>query len=285
MKMKKMTKILVFIAILSLSLLLYPTFSNYWNQKHATRAINSYVKEMSVLDDETHDRMIAEANAYNKEIYLRRSAYTLDEERREKYEKLLDPSGTGVMGYVEIAKLGVTLPLYHGTDDGILQIALGHLEWSSLPVGGENTHSVISGHRGLPCAKLFTDLDVLREGDTFSLSILGDDLIYEVDQILTVLPDETSSLLISEGKDYCTLVTCTPYGINTHRLLVRGHRVESHNAVTGVVSEAVIVDQLIVSLFLAIPLLFLLFLAVMLRKPQKKVNIDSLLAKEMNDET
>lgn len=272
-KLKTATKILIIVSIIGLSLLLYPAVSNYWNSKHATRAINSYVDQLENMDEELYREIWAEAVEYNAALLERKNMYSLTDELQERYAKCLDPSCTGVMGYVEIPKLDVSLPVYHGTSEAVLQQAVGHLEWSSLPVGGESTHCVMSGHRGLPSAKLFTELDKLREGDSFSLRVLNEQLTYEVDQIRTVVPTDVDTLLIEEGKDYCTLVTCTPYGINTHRLLVRGHRVESTRRVNvHVVSEAVIIDQLIVATILAFPILFLLFMAVMLKKPEKNEN-------------
>lgn len=273
-KLKTATKILIVLCIIGLSVLLYPTVSNYWNSKHATKAISTYVENMSSIDEETYQEIWETAKAYNADLLSRENAFSLPGDLQERYLACLDVSGTGVMGYVEIPKLGVSLPVYHGTSEAVLQRAVGHIEWSSLPVGGESTHSVLSGHRGLPSAKLFTELDKLREGDTFELMILNEVLTYEVDQIRTVLPTDVEELLIREGEDYCTLVTCTPYGINTHRMLVRGHRIE--NAVVNnvhVVSEAVVIDPLIVAPVVAFPLLFILFMMVMLKKPEKKETI------------
>ncbi|MCQ2426107.1 MAG: class C sortase [Lachnospiraceae bacterium] len=268
--MKKITVVLIIIAVLSFSLLLYPSFSNYWNSKHATREINTLITELDVIDNESHDAMLAEANEYNKILALRRTGYSLTDEQQEKYESLLNVTDNGVMGYLEISKLGVMLPIYHGTESSVLQNGIGHLNWSSLPVGGISTHSVVSGHRGLPSAKLLTDLDKMREGDLFTLVVLGDTLTYEVDQIRTVLPSDLSELAVTDGADYCTIVTCTPYGINTHRLLVRGHRVATAESARTIISEAVLVDQLVVATYLSVPLLFVLFLSVMLKKPKKK---------------
>ena len=220
------TVVLVFILLVGLSLLLYPTFSDYWNSFHQTQAIASYSKEVSQLDDETFEELKEEAIAYNNSLIGKSNRLNLSKADEKEYESLLDVTGTGIMGYIEIPKIACSLPVYHGTDEGALQIAIGHLEGSSLPVGGKSSHCVLSGHRGLPSARLFTDLDQMEEGDTFILNILGHKLAYEVDQIKVVLPEEMSDLEIQEGKDLCTLVTCTPYGINTHRLLVRGHRVK-----------------------------------------------------------
>ena len=272
--LKTTTKILIVICLIGLSLLLYPTVSDYWNSKHATQAINTYVEQLQEIDPEQYRQLKNEAILYNSDLLKRENPFALTDELKERYYKCLDVSGTGVMGYVEIPKLEVSLPVYHGTSENVLQHAIGHLDWTSLPTGGESTHCVISGHRGLPSAKLFTDLDKLREGDRFTLAVLDEVLTYEVDRIRTVEPADVDELLIEEGKDYCTLVTCTPYGINTHRLLVRGHRVETEriNSV-HVVSEAVLIDELIVASVVGFPVLLALFLAVMLKKPEKKTAV------------
>lgn len=204
--------------------MLYPTVSNLWNRAHQSRAIATYSEQVEKLDDSENQDMLKAARKYNKSLLKKSDHWKLSKKDKKKYESLLDISGTGIMGYIEIPKIDCSLPIYHGTDEGALQIAIGHLEGSSLPVGGKSTHCVLSGHRGLPSARLFTDLDQMEEGDLFILNVLGKKLAYEVDQIRVVLPEETSDLEITEGEDLCTLVTCTPYGINTHRLLVRGHR-------------------------------------------------------------
>lgn len=221
-----MTLLIVVVFVAGLSFLLYPTVSNLWNQAHQSRAIATYTEQVEKLDDSSNKEMLKVARKYNKELLKKADHWKLSKKDKKKYESLLDVSGTGIMGYIEIPKIDCSLPVYHGTDEGALQIAIGHLEGSSLPVGGKSSHCVLSGHRGLPSARLFTDLDQMEEGDTFILNILGHKLAYEVDQIKVVLPEEMSDLEIQEGKDLCTLVTCTPYGINTHRLLVRGHRVK-----------------------------------------------------------
>ena len=221
-----MTLLIVVVFVAGLSFLLYPTVSNLWNQAHQSRAIATYTEQVEKLDDSSNKEMLKAARKYNKELLKKADHWKLSKKDKKKYESLLDVSGTGIMGYIEIPKIDCSLPVYHGTDEGALQISIGHLEGSSLPVGGKSSHCVLSGHRGLPSARLFTDLDQMEEGDTFILNILGHKLAYEVDQIKVVLPEEMSDLEIQEGKDLCTLVTCTPYGINTHRLLVRGHRVK-----------------------------------------------------------
>ncbi len=200
--------------------------------------------------------------SYNTGIRYGSVDHILSENDKLAYENLLNIDGNGVMGYIEIPIIKVTLPISHGTSDEVLQNGVGHVEWSSLPVGGESTHCVLSSHRGLPSAKLFTNLDKLEPGDTFMLCILHEVLTYEVDQILIVEPKDTAALTITEGEDYCTLVTCTPYGINTHRLLVRGHRVENEEdaAAVHVTSDAVEIEPLIVAPLLAIPLLIIIII-------------------------
>lgn len=225
MKKKHISTIIIALIFLAgLGSLLYPTVSNLWNRAHQSRAIATYTKQVEKLDDSQNKEMLKAARKYNKSLLKKSDHWKLSKKDKKKYESLLDVSGTGIMGYIEVPKIDCSLPIYHGTDEGALQIAIGHLEGSSLPVGGKSTHCVLSGHRGLPSARLFTDLDQMEEGDIFVLNVLGRKLAYEVDQIKVVLPDEMSDLEIVQGKDLCTLVTCTPYGINTHRLLVRGHR-------------------------------------------------------------
>lgn len=225
MKKKHISTIIIALIFLAgLGFLLYPTVSNLWNRAHQSHAIATYTKQVEKLDDSQNKEMLKAARKYNKSLLKKSDHWKLSKKDKKRYESLLDVSGTGIMGYIEVPKIDCSLPIYHGTDEGALQIAIGHLEGSSLPVGGKSTHCVLSGHRGLPSARLFTDLDQMEEGDIFVLNVLGRKLAYEVDQIKVVLPDEMSDLEIVQGKDLCTLVTCTPYGINTHRLLVRGHR-------------------------------------------------------------
>ena len=214
--------------------------------------------------------------AYNGQIPERKNVYVLEDEEKEKYHSLLDVSGTGIMGYVEIPVINCALPIYHGTEESVLQIAVGHLEWSSLPVGGEGSHSVVSAHRGLPSAKLFTDLDQLAVGDTFMLRVLDEVLTYEVDQILIVEPQEIEALKIEEEKDYCTLVTCTPYGINSHRLFVRGHRVENAEGarVVKVTADAYQVEPMLVVPFIGVPLAILAFIVMLAPKKRAKRNME-----------
>ena len=225
MKKKHISTIFIILIFLAgLGFISYPTVSNLWNRAHQSRAIATYSEQVEKLDDSENKAMLKAARKYNKSLLKKSDHWKLSKKDKKKYESLLDVSGTGIMGYIEIPKIDCSLPIYHGTDEGALQIAIGHLEGSSLPVGGKSTHCVLSGHRGLPSARLFTDLDQMEEGDIFILNVLGRKLAYEVDQVKVVLPEEMSDLEVIEGKDLCTLVTCTPYGINTHRLLVRGHR-------------------------------------------------------------
>ena len=271
----KFTTLLLLLGFFAgLSLLLYPTLSNYWNSIHATKIISDYEEAITEVSKEQIEEMWNAAVDYNRELYSRGGSYALNEEQQKKYESILNIGNSGVMGYIEIPSIDVSLPIYHGTSDGVLQVAVGHMDWTSLPVGGVNTHCVLSGHRGLPSAKLFTDIDDLREGDTFTLVVLDKTLTYEVDRIRVVEPAEVDGLLISEGKDYCTLVTCTPYGINSHRLLVRGHRIETDDTSDiRVVSEGVVVDPLIVTPIAALPLILILLLKMLLKKLLKKRRI------------
>jgi len=220
------TVILVLLFLAGLSLLLYPAVSNYWNTLHQANQIGNYDKHVQEMDNEKYKQMWSDARAYNFDLSMANNQYARSEENLEKYKELLNVSGTGIMGYVEIPRINCKLPIYHGTDEAVLQVAVGHLEWTSLPVGGKSTHSAISGHRGLPSAELLTHIDRLEEGDKFYIHILNEILEYRVCDIFVVLPEDSSELQIVEGKDYLTLVTCTPYGINSHRLLVRGERVE-----------------------------------------------------------
>ncbi|MGN0510113.1 MAG: class C sortase [Lachnospiraceae bacterium] len=272
------TVFLVLILLAGLSLLLYPTFSDWWNSYHQTKAIASYAADVANLSNEDYEKIWKAAMEYNASLSERNSDYTLTEEQKKQYEQLLNVSGDGIMGYIEIPSINCSLPIYHGTQESVLQIAVGHIEWSSLPVGGASTHCVVSGHRGLPSAKLFTNLDELSKGDTFMLRVLDEVLTYEVDQILIVEPQETGALQIEEGKDYCTLVTCTPYGINTHRLLVRGHRIENiEEAKTiRVTADAIQIEPLLVAPVVATPILLLLIILLLLPKqPRKKHGDDA----------
>lgn len=254
--------ILVLIFIIGLSLLLYPSFSDYWNSFHQSRAIASYAQTVTTIDDDQYEKMWAQAQEYNTTLAKKQNRWVLSEEEYEEYEGLLNIGGTGIIGYIEIPNIKVSLPIYHGVDEAVLQIAVGHIEGSSLPVGGEGTHCVISGHRGLPSAKLFTNLDEMEEGDLFMMRVLDETLTYEVDQIRIVEPEDLSALDIEEGKDLCTLVTCTPYGINSHRLLVRGHRVENLESASSirVTADAMQIDPVMVAPVIAVPILLILLI-------------------------
>ena len=244
--------IYVALILIGAAFLLYPSFSNYYNSFHQSKAISEYVQIAEQIDEEEQERIFAEAKNYNKTLLTNNTRWKMKEEEREVYNSLLNITDTGIMGYIEIPKIGVSLPIYHGTSKNVLQVAVGHVEGSSLPVGGEGTHTVLSGHRGLPSAKIFSDLDKIEEGDVFYIRVLNEVLTYEVDQILIVLPEEMDSLQIDPEKDYCTLVTCTPYGVNTHRMLVRGHRIETQNEKTlTITSEAFQIEPRIVMPFIA----------------------------------
>lgn len=256
----KLTTILSVPALFAgLSLLLYPTVSD-WNSLHASQAVADYAENVRNLEAEKYEQVLQDAKSYNQMLPYEQTTFALSEEEKEAYDALLDISGTGVMGYIEIPTVNISLPVYHGTEDAVLQIAVGHLEWSSLPVGGESTHCVLSGHRGLPSAKLFTNLDKLVAGDKFIMRVLDEVLTYEVDQILIVEPTDVSTLMIEAGKDLCALVTCTPYGINSHRLLVRGHRIENQEEAQAirVTSDAIQIEPLIVAPAVALPMLLVL---------------------------
>ncbi len=265
MKKHLSTIILILIFLVGLSLVLYPTVADYWNSLHQSRAIATYAEEVANIDTEKYAAVWQDAIAYNQNLRERDNIFLLSETQKTQYDALLNIGGNGVMGYIEIPSIGVSLPVYHGTDEAVLQIAIGHLEWTSLPVGGASSHCVVSGHRGLPSAKLFTNLDQLEIGDTFLFRILDETLTYEVDQILIVLPHETDALHIEEGKDLCTLVTCTPYGINSHRMLVRGHRVENAEIAKTirVTADATQIEPLIVAPLVAVPMLLVLLIMVM----------------------
>lgn len=272
--MKKSTLtnlILVLVLIAGLSLLLYPSFSDYWNSLHQSRAITVYADSVAQLDKENYQHILDDAVAYNRDLLTRENQFSLTNEQRDAYPELLNLTGNGVMGYIEIPSINCSLPIYHGIDEAVLQVAIGHIEWTSLPTGGESTHCVLSGHRGLPSAKLFSELDKLREGDLFMLRVLDELFTYEVDRILIVEPDEVDALLIEEGKTLCTLVTCTPYGINTHRMLVRGHRVENPKEALSVriTADAIQVEPLVIAPIVAVPMLLLL-LPVLLGGRKKK---------------
>ena len=261
MKHRLQKLILPLLCLTGLALILYPQVSNLWNRHTSSRTIANYTAEVSETTDEEYVDMFTEALEYNRDL-RKMGGYILSDEMLERYNTLLDVGGLGIMAFVEIPSLDVTLPIYHGTDPAVLQIAVGHVEWTSLPTGGVGNHTVVCGHRGLPSAKLFTDLPNMEVGELFFVHVLNEQLTYEVDQIVTVNPDDMSELQPEDGKDYFTLLTCTPYGINTHRLLVRGHRIENPEEVTPtyIAAEATEIDPMIVAPIIALPLLLLLLL-------------------------
>ena len=259
--------------LIGISVLLYPAFSNYWNSKTQSRAIVDYESVLKHLEPEDYSAIFQAAYDYNDA--LRKVDFPLrDFEQVPGYYETLKIEGTSIIGYVKIDKIGVELPVYHGTSGEVLNRGVGHLEGSSLPVGGESTHSVMSAHRGLPSAKLFTDLDRLEMGDTFQIAVLDQVLTYQVDQVKVITPREIDDLQIVEGKDYCTLFTCTPYGVNTHRLLVRGIRIETimEKPVIYVANEAFRIEPLLVTPAVAAPMVFVFLVHLMMkyREPPKK---------------
>lgn len=262
------------IFLIGLLLVLYPTVSNFLSNREQKKVIREYSNIVNNMDKEEKEAMYNEAVDYNKKIYENGMIDYSNPDAVEGYNDILDVSGTGIMGYISIPKINVELPIYHGTSDGVLQVAVGHLEGSSLPVGGENTHCVLSGHRGLPSADLFTHLDRLNVHDIFTISVLDKTLVYEIDQIKVVAPGDTQYLQIEDGKDYCTLLTCTPYGINTHRLLVRGVRVADSDDKNNiyVYADAYKIDTKTVTVLMAVPLTLLLLLGmvVYIRRNKKR---------------
>ena len=247
--------------VVGIALLAYPSFSDWWNTFHQTRAIAGYTAAVANMDKEEFDRMWAEAEAFNEYLAKKPNRFNLTPEELATYNSILDVTGTGIMGYIDIPSIKISLPIYHGTDESILQIAIGHIAGTSFPIGGEGTHAAVSGHRGLPSARLFTDIDKLQAGDKFLLQMLDRTLTYEVDQIRIVLPQELQDLEIDPYQDYVTLITCTPYGVNTHRLLVRGHRVDNDNTdATRITADAMRFEPVIVAPLVAAPILLVLLI-------------------------
>ena len=267
-----LTVLMVLILLAGIGLIAYPSFSDWWNSMHQSQAIASYVDEVSRQDAERIEQMWEEARAYNKDLADVGNHFKVTDEEMERYNQVLDITGTGIMGYIDIPKIDVSLPIYHSTNEEVLQIAIGHLEGSSLPIGGPDTHALLSGHTGLPSAKLFTNIDRLVEGDRFMINVLGQMLTYEVDQIDVVLPTGVDELDIVPGEDLVTLITCTPYAVNTHRLLVRGHRVENEKTQVTVPQDAVILDKIVVGVLVGVPIL-LFILVITLIFTRKKVTV------------
>ena len=268
-------KTVIFLTIgflVGICILLYPAVSDYWNSKTQSRAIVNYESVLNQMDPQDYSAVFEKAYAYNDALYNTKNPL-LNYENILGYYETLNVTGNGMIGYLKIDRIGVELPIYHGTSDDVLSRGVGHLEGTSLPVGGENTHSVMSAHRGLPSAKLFTELDRVEKGDTFQIIILDQILTYQVDFIKVIEPTDVSDLQIIEDGDYCTLFTCTPYGINTHRLLVRGIRIETikEKPVIYVSNEAFRIEPLIVTPAVAAPMLLVLLihLLVKYREPPK----------------
>ena len=271
MKKHLSTILLVIVLLAGLSLLLYPTVANFVNSRNQSRAVAVY-REKIEKEKVSYDAHWQAAREYNERLRAKGSMVQMTDEEMQEYNSLLNLGGNGIMGTIEIPKINVKMPLYHGTSEGVLQVAIGHIENTSLPTGGAGTHCAVSGHRGLPSARLFTDLDQMVVGDRFMLHVLDETLTYEVDQILVVLPHETQALAIDPQQDYCTMVTCTPYGINSHRMLVRGHRVETAVEKPEIVitAEAEQIDEKIVIKWLAIPVAVLIFLSLLLPAKKKR---------------
>lgn len=262
-KENRVTLIIAAVGLFGLGLILYPSVADWWNSFHQSRAVAAYAQKVANLDSSEYERILADAEAYNNNLASKGIKWTMNEDEIAAYEKELDITGTGIMGYITIPKIHVELPVYHGIDDAVLQIAIGHMPETSLPVGGESTHCAVSGHRGLPSAKLFTDIDKLVEGDTWTVSVLNRTLTYEVDQIRVVEPSDLNNLKLEQGKDYFTLITCTPYGINTHRLLVRGHRVDNAQGEANVIADALQIEPVYIAPFVALPFIFILLIVML----------------------
>lgn len=270
MKTRKTTIILLISFFTGLSVLLYPSLSSYWNSKTQSKAIVDYESMLAQYKPEDYTAIFAQAEDYNKKLFQLKEPF-LEYSQLSEYDNALNVSGSGMMGYITIPKISQELPVYHGTSDGVLSIAVGHLEGTSLPVGGKSTHSVVSAHRGLPTAVLFTHLDRMEVGDTFYFTILDRTITYEVDQIRIIEPNDASLIQIAEGKDYCTLLTCTPYGINTQRLLVRGHQVDATQTRNlYIANEAYRIEPLVVMPIVALPIIFVLLVYVMVAPVKKE---------------
>lgn len=266
------TIVLVAIFFIGLCVLLYPTISDFWNEKRQSKAIMNYDELLVDLTPEDFAEYFEKADNYNRKLRRMNAPMSGYSALEKEYYSTLDINGDGMMGYITIEKIKVQLPIYHGTSAKVLNSAVGHVEGTSLPVGGENTHAVLSAHRGLPSAKLFTNLDKVEVGDVFTVTILDRTITYQVDQIRVVLPNKTEDLQIQKGEDFCTLVTCTPYGINTHRMLVRGTRIENIEEAKkiNVITEAYLVDPFIVTPAVAAPMLGGLLIFLMVKSSKEK---------------
>ena len=271
MKSRKATIILLICFFIGLSVLLYPSISSYWNSKTQSEAIVDYESMLAAYQPEDYTEIFEQADAYNRALAELAAPLRDHVKLNEMYWSTLDISGTGMMGYLTVPKISQELPVYHGTSEAVLSTAAGHFQGTSLPVGGVSTHSVVSAHRGLPTAVLFTHLDRMEQGDIFYFTILDRTITYEVDQIRIVEPDDVSLVQVEEGEDYCTLLTCTPYGINTQRLLVRGHQIDaSQKRNIYIANEAYRVEPLIVTPLVALPIIFVLLIYVMVAPVKKE---------------
>lgn len=256
--------------LIGITLLLYPSVANYWNTYHSARTIMDYSETVANMDKEDYKKIMQSARDYNARLAETGIKWMMTDAERAAYNKELAIDDSGIIGFVSIPKFHIRVPIFHGTEEETLQTAIGHIEGSSLPVGGKSTHTLISGHRGLPSARLFTDLDKVKEGDTWTITVLNETMTYECDQIRIVLPDDLSDLRIEEGKDLCTLITCTPYGVNTHRLLVRGHRVPNANGSADVTADAIQIEPIYIAPFLAGPILIILLLILLISTRRAK---------------
>ena len=267
---KKENAALLLALVLGFFFLAYPSAADYWNNFQQAKAVRSYAAQVADMSGEEYARMIHAAEEYNKRLSRKGIVWKTTEEEEKEYMSLLNIGNSGIMGYIDIPKINIKLPVYHGISDKVLDTSIGHLEETSLPVGGRSSHCVMSGHRGLPSAKLFSDLDKVVEGDVFTLSILNETYSYEVDRIRVVLPTDLTELKIVPGQDYCTLVTCTPYGVNTHRLLVRGHRVANAQGEAKVTADALQLEAVFVAPFIMAPLILILLILLFI-EPEKMV--------------
>lgn len=268
---RKATVILLVSFFIGLCVLLYPSISSYWNSKTQSEAIVDYESMLALYKPEDYTALFEAATAYNTKLAGLDMPLRQYPQITQEYWKTLDVTGTGMMGYITVPKISQELPVYHGTSDSVLGMAVGHLEGTSLPIGGVGNHTVVSAHRGLPTAVLFTHLDRMEVGDIFYFTILDRTITYEVDQIRIVQPDDVSLIGMESEKDYCTLLTCTPYGINTQRLLVRGHQVNaSQSRNLYIANEAYRVDTLIVMPMVALPIILVLLIYVMFAPVKKE---------------
>lgn len=267
---------LVICLVVGLGLILYPSVSDYWNTFHQSRAIVTYDETVANIDATRYKEMLDSAREYNDRLAEEGIRWEPAEAQMEDYAAQLDVTGTGIMAYIEIPRINCLLPIYHGTEDSVLQIAVGHYEGSSLPVGGTSSHCMLFGHRGLPSARLFTDLDQLREGDTFTIRTLNETYTYEIDQVRTVLPYELDDLRIEPGQDLCSLITCTPYGVNSHRMLVRGYRTENTGDGARITGDAFQIDSVVVAIIVGAVILILVFIAMQIKGKHKRLSSEAL---------